>query len=445
VTDIRAALVGRLPVGDANGLNAVAAELAKDPTRLRVGVILFDVEDVDEKIRKGYTAARVSIRRIEVVRDPADAGALQRILMREFERRTGATVLPIELEEEVEAAFADLDPATVAEERAEREQAEGPVEHQGATEGFADELHEMAKDLGQGRLRRCRRLDRRARGRRARARAGRPGDGRRRVSPVTMTVDGAVGFAARLDAATVARLHPAVVDEWLIDLKVPCEHGCKHQLLATMMTLADVPGAEPVPAYLGSYTHMFTLQELPVLDEGRWAPEHIATEHFGGYAWVQHPIGVTDEQARRICYDLVHDVLAGILAAMPDTEMKRLIWQMVIATKVWGEITGLRAARQNGLRIDPAKTVLGTLRQRQDAAGLNPKPLRDDGLGFGINTRDGMADQSTWPAHLRDDAPYQQCNSCGRKTWDVSEFGAACRMRQPDGFTCGGRFREVAT
>lgn len=42
-----------------------------------------------------------------------------------------------------------------------------------------------------------------------------------------------------------------------------------------------------------------------------------------------------------------------------------------------------------------------------------------------------MADQSTWPAHLRDDAPYQRCDQCGRKTWAVSEFGRECRMPQP--------------
>lgn len=31
-------------------------------------------------------------------------------------------------------------------------------------------------------------------------------------------------------------------------------------------------------------------------------------------------------------------------------------------------------------------------------------------------------DQSAWPAHLRDDAPSQRCNRCGRYTWSTSEF-----------------------
>jgi hypothetical protein len=135
MSDIRAALVGKLPTGDGNGLNAIAGDLVKDPRRLRVAVIIFDVEDIDEKVRKDYTAARVCIRRVEVVRDSGDGAAMQRILMREFERRTGQTTLPFELEQEVEAAFAGLDTDEVA--VAEREAAEGHVEHAGATEDWS--------------------------------------------------------------------------------------------------------------------------------------------------------------------------------------------------------------------------------------------------------------------------------------------------------------------
>jgi hypothetical protein len=53
-----------------------------------------------------------------------------------------------------------------------------------------------------------------------------------------------------------------------------------------------------------------------------------------------------------------------------------------------------------------------------------------------------MSDQSTWPAHLRDDAPSQKCNRCGRCTWSVEDFGTEDRMTQPDGNPCGGRFGE---
>jgi len=49
-------------------------------------------------------------------------------------------------------------------------------------------------------------------------------------------------------------------------------------------------------------------------------------------------------------------------------------------------------------------------------------------------------DQSTWPAHLRDDAPSQQCSRCQRCTWDVEQFGRECTMIQPNRRPCGGRF-----
>lgn len=56
-------------------------------------------------------------------------------------------------------------------------------------------------------------------------------------------------------------------------------------------------------------------------------------------------------------------------------------------------------------------------------------------------------DQSTWPAHLRDDAPHQRCDRCGRKTWDRENFDGRCMMPQWDGAAwvgqCGGRFRSA--
>lgn len=65
----------------------------------------------------------------------------------------------------------------------------------------------------------------------------------------------------------------------------------------------------------------------------------------------------------------------------------------------------------------------------------------DDGDGAAVL---GI-DQSTWPAHLRDDAPRQRCGRCQRYTYALSEFGAICSMTQPDGLPCGGRFGSVAT
>ena len=45
------------------------------------------------------------------------------------------------------------------------------------------------------------------------------------------------------------------------------------------------------------------------------------------------------------------------------------------------------------------------------------------------------------PDYLRDDAPFQTCNRCERKTWAQSEFGQLDTMTQPDGKACGGRFK----
>jgi hypothetical protein len=52
-----------------------------------------------------------------------------------------------------------------------------------------------------------------------------------------------------------------------------------------------------------------------------------------------------------------------------------------------------------------------------------------------------------WPEelrHLRDDAPYQRCGRCGRKTWDTAAFNTECRMPQPDGYQCGGQFEATS-
>lgn len=44
------------------------------------------------------------------------------------------------------------------------------------------------------------------------------------------------------------------------------------------------------------------------------------------------------------------------------------------------------------------------------------------------------------PAHLRADAPQQQCSGCRRWTVATSEFGRRCGMQQPDGSACAGVF-----
>jgi len=108
MTEVSPKLGGRLPVGDGNGMIDMGYELASNPSKIRAAVILFDCSDVTEKTDSGDRTVKVRVRRIEVIRNPEDFGQMQRLLLREFERRTGKAVLPFELEKDVELAFAEI-------------------------------------------------------------------------------------------------------------------------------------------------------------------------------------------------------------------------------------------------------------------------------------------------------------------------------------------------
>lgn len=100
-------MAGMLPEGDANGLAAIGLELVEHPRRRHVVIAIVDTKTIKTNVDTGARTATVRIRRIEAITDPGDRGHLQRLLMREFERRTGQTVLPFDLESEVRAAFGD--------------------------------------------------------------------------------------------------------------------------------------------------------------------------------------------------------------------------------------------------------------------------------------------------------------------------------------------------
>lgn len=100
-------LSGALPAGEANGLAAIARELVEHPTRRHVIVAVIDTVKVTTRVDDATRQATVRVRRVEVIRDRDDREHLQRLLQREFERRTGQTVLPLDLETEVRQAFDD--------------------------------------------------------------------------------------------------------------------------------------------------------------------------------------------------------------------------------------------------------------------------------------------------------------------------------------------------
>jgi hypothetical protein len=97
-----------LPKGDANGLYAIAGELIADQKRYRAVIAIVDCRRVTIDSDTGEEAATIRIRRAEVVL-PQDLGAAERLIRRTLEHRLGQTTLPLDLEDEIEEAFRDLE------------------------------------------------------------------------------------------------------------------------------------------------------------------------------------------------------------------------------------------------------------------------------------------------------------------------------------------------
>jgi len=103
-------MAGTLPAGEANGLAAIARELVEEPNRVHVVIALVDCSKITTKTDSGDVIPTARIRRIEAIKDLEDGRRMRMLLRREYERRTGKTVLPFELEEDMRKAFGD-DPA----------------------------------------------------------------------------------------------------------------------------------------------------------------------------------------------------------------------------------------------------------------------------------------------------------------------------------------------
>lgn len=100
-----------LPKGEANGLNELAAALVNEPEQVHVVIALIDCKSVKTDTDTGDVEATARIRRIEAV--PAqDRGLAKAMMRRQFETRTGKTVLPYQLEQDLLAAFGNIDPQT---------------------------------------------------------------------------------------------------------------------------------------------------------------------------------------------------------------------------------------------------------------------------------------------------------------------------------------------
>jgi len=121
------ALGGALPAGDANGLDALAAGLVAEPHRLRAVLVLLDCAKIVQKTDSGERIAVARVRRIEAILGE-DFGAAERLIRRSLEKRTGQTVLPLDLEDDLRAAFAEIDLAADAEPDADASAGEAEAE-----------------------------------------------------------------------------------------------------------------------------------------------------------------------------------------------------------------------------------------------------------------------------------------------------------------------------
>lgn len=103
---------GRLPQGDANGLAPVIRQMIERPGNYHVVIGIVDTKRIVTDLDTGDVTPQARLRRIEVVLDQQDLQVAEKLLRRAVERRSGQTVLPLDLEDEIKIAFRDLDPST---------------------------------------------------------------------------------------------------------------------------------------------------------------------------------------------------------------------------------------------------------------------------------------------------------------------------------------------
>ena len=104
-------LASGLPKGEGNGLDAIARGLIETPDQVHVVIALVDCKKITTNTDTGEVTPTARIRRIEAIGD-ADKPFVSKMMRRALEVRTGKTVLPFDLEEDIRAAFGRIDPDT---------------------------------------------------------------------------------------------------------------------------------------------------------------------------------------------------------------------------------------------------------------------------------------------------------------------------------------------
>lgn len=81
---------------DQNGLQDRGADLAGSPQRLRVALIVFDVDQVQTATDTGVKTVRTRVRRVEVIDGDGSLNVARSLITEAYEQRTGGERLPIE-------------------------------------------------------------------------------------------------------------------------------------------------------------------------------------------------------------------------------------------------------------------------------------------------------------------------------------------------------------
>lgn len=122
-------LSSRLPDGNTNGLGRITAKLVNDPHKVHVAVVLLDCQKTTLDYDTGETIPTARIRAIEPITG-LDRDLAAQMLRRAVEERTGQVVLPIELEDDLQAVFDGVDPDTgeILEDRTDKDDDEEEAE-----------------------------------------------------------------------------------------------------------------------------------------------------------------------------------------------------------------------------------------------------------------------------------------------------------------------------
>lgn len=101
-------LAGALPKGERNGLTAIDRKLVDEPWRSHIVIGVVDCKKITTDTDTGDTEATARVTRIEVIHGE-DLTTAEQLMLRAVQRRNGETVLPLEVQGEIEELFATLD------------------------------------------------------------------------------------------------------------------------------------------------------------------------------------------------------------------------------------------------------------------------------------------------------------------------------------------------